>query len=109
MSRKGKTALYAVGAFGFMLLLIWGMAAQQGIDPTHPRTRNIWLLAVVVALYASIRGAVFIERLQYRKSRTVQEDELPPSRHSRDIRDRMAARKARVEAARKKSEEEGDA
>lgn len=106
MSRKAKTALYAVGAFIFMLLLIWGMAAQQGIDPTHPRSRNIWLLAVVVALYASIRGAVFVERMQFRKARKVEPEEKQPSRHSRDVSERMAARKARVEAARKKAEQD---
>ncbi len=107
MSRKARTALYALGAFLFMLLLIVTMAWQQGIDPFHPRTRMIWLLAVVVALYVSLRGAIFVERLQFRKSQKAAE-EGPPSRLSANINDRMAARKARVEAARKKAGKKGE-
>ena len=52
-------------------------------------------------------GAVFIERIQYRRERK-QADDAPPSRLSNNINDRMAARKARVEAARKKAEQRGE-
>ena len=107
MSRKTRTFLYAASAFVVMILLVFLMAWQQGINPLHPRTRMYWLAAAVAALYISIRGAVFIERIQYRRERK-QAEEAPPSRLSNNIKDRMAARKARVEAARKKAEERGD-
>ncbi|WP_084396793.1 hypothetical protein [Henriciella aquimarina] len=103
MSRKTKTALYATGAFLVLLLMIFLMAWQQGVNPLHPRTRMYWLLAVVVALYVSIRGSIFVERIQYRRSQKAAEEEAP-SRLSANIKDRMAARKARVAAAQKKAE-----
>ncbi|MEM5517268.1 hypothetical protein WNY37_09920 [Henriciella sp. AS95] len=99
MSRKTRTFVYAAGAFAIMLLMIVLMAWQQGVDPFHPRTRMYWLAAVVTALYLSLRGAVFVERLQFRRSKR-QERVDTPSRLSKNIDDRMAARKARVEAAR---------
>lgn len=107
MSRKTRTFLYAGIAFAFMIVLVFLMAWQQGINPLHPRTRMYWLAAVVAALYISLRGAVFVERLQYRRERKA-EEEAPPSRLSANIKDRMAARRARVEAARKKAEEKGE-
>lgn len=108
MSRRSRTAVYALGAFVVMLLLIWLMAMQQGVDPFHPRTRNYWFAAVLAAIYLSLRGAIFVERLQYRRQNR-QERTDTPSRLSRNIDDRMAARKARVEAARKKAEDKDDA
>ncbi|MGB3624619.1 MAG: hypothetical protein WA989_02255 [Henriciella sp.] len=101
MSRRTRTFIYAAAAFAVMLVMILLMAWQQGIDPFHPRTRMYWLAAVLAAVYLSLRGAVFIERLQYRRSQR-QERTDTPSRLSRNIDDRMAARKARVEAARQK-------
>lgn len=38
MSRKTRTALYAVLAFVFMVLLILSMAWYNGVNPFHPRT-----------------------------------------------------------------------
>ena len=101
MSRKTRTALYAVLAFAFMVLLILSMAWYNGVDPFHPRTRTYWLAAVVAALYISLRGAIFVERIQYRRERKAEEAETP-SRLSANVKDRMAARKARVAAAHKK-------
>ncbi|MEE2878357.1 MAG: hypothetical protein VX593_05070 [Pseudomonadota bacterium] len=105
MSRRTRTLLYAGCAFAAMVLMIFLMAWQQGINPLHPRTRNYWLAAILAAVYISIRGAVFVERLQYRRERKA-EEEMPPSRLSANINDRMAARRARVEAARKKAAQE---
>lgn len=101
MSRRTRTFVYAAAAFAVMLVMILLMAWQQGIDPFHPRTRMYWLAAVLAAVYLSLRGAVFVERLQYRRSQR-QERVDTPSRLSKNIDDRMAARKARVEAARQK-------
>lgn len=101
MSRKTRTALYAVLAFVLMVLLILSMAWYNGVNPFHPRTRMYWLAAVVAALYISLRGAIFVERIQYRRERKAEEAETP-SRLSANIKDRMAARKARVAAAQKK-------
>ncbi|RIJ22234.1 hypothetical protein D1224_11810 [Henriciella barbarensis] len=101
MSRKSRTALYAVLAFVLMVLLILSMAWYNGVNPFHPRTRMYWLAAVVAALYISLRGAIFVERIQYRRERKAEEAETP-SRLSANVKDRMAARKARVAAARKK-------
>jgi hypothetical protein len=103
MSRKLRTALYAAGTFVLMLLLILSMAWYNGVDPFHPRTRMYWLAAIVAALYISLRGAIFIERIQYRRERKADVAETP-SRLSANVKDRMAARKARVEAAREKAE-----
>ena len=105
MSRKTRTALYAGLAFASMLLLILSMAWYNGVDPFHPRTRMYWLAAVVAALYISLRGAVFVERIQYRRERKADEAETP-SRLSNNIKDRMAARKARVAAAQEKAKAE---
>lgn len=102
MSRKTRTALYAVLAFAAMLLLILSMAWYNGVNPFHPRTRMYWLAAVLAALYVSLRGSIFVERIQYRRERKA-EEQTPPSRLSANIKDRMAARKARVEAAQKKT------
>lgn len=102
MSRKTRTVLYAALAFILMLLLILSMAWYNGVNPFHPRTRMYWLAAVVAALYISLRGAIFVERLQYRRERKADETEAP-SRLSANIKDRMAARKARVAAAQKKA------
>ena len=107
MSRRARTALYAVSAFIVLVVMIFLMAWQQEINPLHPRTRMYWLAAVLAAMYISIRGAVFVERIQYRRTRK-QAENAPPSRLSNNIKDRMAARKARVEAARKKAEERRD-
>lgn len=104
MSRKTRTALYAVLAFVFMVLLILSMAWYNGVNPFHPRTRMYWLAAVVAALYISLRGAIFVERIQYRRERKAEEAETP-SRLSANVKDRMAARKARVAAAHKKQGE----
>ncbi|WP_300378451.1 hypothetical protein [Henriciella sp.] len=108
MSRRTKTVLYAAGAFLVLLLVIFLMAWQQGVNPFHPRTRMYWLLAVVVALYVSIRGAVFVERMQFRKSQKPLSPEDAPSRYSSKLSDRMAARKARVEAALKQADQQKD-
>lgn len=105
MSRKTRTALYAVLAFAAMLLLILSMAWYNGVNPFHPRTRMYWLAAVLAALYVSLRGSIFVERIQYRRERKA-EEQATPSRLSANIKDRMAARKARVEAAQKKSGED---
>lgn len=104
MSRRARTALYAICALAVMLVLIWLMAWQQNVDPFHPRTRNYWFAAVLAAIYLSLRGAIFVERLQYRRNNR-QERGDTPSRLSKNIDDRMAARKARVEAARQKAED----
>jgi len=104
MSRKKRTFIYAASAFAIMLFMIVLMAWQQGVDPFHPRTRMYWLAAVVTALYLSLRGAIFVERLQYRRGQR-QDRADTPSRLSKNIDDRMAARKARVEAARQKQEQ----
>ena len=109
MSRKARTALYAVIAFIILIGMVFLMAWQQGIDPLHPRTGNYWFAAALAALYISIRGSVFIERLQYRRERRAESDGTPePSRLSANVRDRMAARHARVEAARRKAEERSE-
>ncbi|WP_084418554.1 hypothetical protein [Henriciella litoralis] len=107
MSRKARTFVYIAISFVCMLLLILTMAWSQGVDPFHPRTRMYWLAAVLAGLYISIRGAVFIERIQYRRERKAEEAETP-SRLSNNIKDRMAARKARVAAAQKKAQQRGE-
>ena len=102
MSRKVRTAVYAAIAFIVLLLLVLSMAWSSGVDPFHPRTRMYWLAAVLAALYIAIRGSVFVERLQFRRERKAEEAETP-SRLSNNVKDRMGARKARGEAARKKA------
>ena len=109
MSRKARTALYAVCAFAILIGMVFLMAWQQGIDPLHPRTRNYWLAAALAALYISIRGSVFLERVQYSRERKAESDGDPQAgRLSNNIKDRMAARHARVAAAREKAEKRQD-
>ncbi|WP_018146976.1 hypothetical protein [Henriciella marina] len=108
MSRKTRTALYAGCAFILMVLLILSMAWYNGVNPLHPRTRTYWLAAIVAALYISLRGAIFVERIQFRRAQKADDAEVP-SRLSANVKDRMAARKARVAAAQKKTEQDKNA
>ena len=88
MTRKTRTIVYSVGAFIALTVLILLTAWQQGVNPFHPRTRHIWALSLVAALYAAIRGSVYVERWQHRKEME-KLDTTPASRHSTNIKDRM--------------------
>ena len=108
MTRRRKTLLYGSIAFVICVILIVATAYSQGADPFHPRTRHIWALSLIAALYASFRGAILVERLLHSQSgrKLVKGLGLFKSEHAIDKR--MAARKARVEAAKAKASEQGE-
>ena len=97
--------MYGAIAFAICVILILTTAYSQGADPFHPRTRHIWALSLFAALYASFRGARIVEQLMRKMSNGGQgRFGLFKSEHAIDKR--MAARKARVEAANKRQSDE---
>ena len=105
MTRRKKTLMYGAIAFAVCVVLILTTAYSQGADPFHPRTRHIWALSLFAALYASFRGARIVEQLMRKLSNGGQgRYGLFKSEHAIDKR--MAARKARVEAAQQRQDDE---
>ena len=105
-----------IGAIAFVVcvILILATAYSQGVNPLHERSRHIWLLSLVAAFYASFRGAMIYDRMSRRWSGKAAQDEAQGkgvmSLFQKDhaIDQRMAARKARVAAAKAKAEAEGE-
>ncbi len=97
MTRRNTILLYSAIAFVTCVILILVTAYNIGADPLHPRSRHIWLLSLVAALYASVRGAMIVERMTHGQG-------LPGLfRKQHAIDKRMAARRRRVEAAEAKA------
>lgn len=107
MSRR--FLLFTAVAFVICLGLILLTAYSVGADPLHPRSRHIWGMSLVAALYASVRLSMIV--IRYLDAREFQEGisywtGLPIfGRKEHAIDRRMAARKARVEAAQKRANE----
>ncbi|MEP1142878.1 MAG: hypothetical protein ABJH52_04100 [Henriciella sp.] len=94
---------------GFFLVcvgLVFLTAYSVGADPLHPRSRNIWALSLIAALYASVRLAMIAGKII-----DAQSGEGDPvlfglfGKKDHAIDKRLAARKARVEAAQKRANE----
>ncbi len=89
--------------------VMWGMAAQAGLNPLAPELTWITLAAFVTALYIAARISLVIRKRQRRsvaeaeaEGRPVGSADKPPGSPG-SIEDRMAARRARVEAAKAKA------
>ncbi len=111
MTRRTKVFFYGLAAFALLSLLIVTTAYMQGADPFHPRSRHIWALSLIAAAYAGFRGAIIIDRMM--KWNAGGSDARPKLRgfgmlggKTHAIDKRMAARKARVEAAQKKQKDQ---
>lgn len=116
MTRRQSIWTITLLAFLVCAVLILSTAYSQGADPLHPRSRHIWALSLLAAAYVSYRGAIIFENLRNpaegkaaggagRLLRLFRTKEHPIDR-------RMAARRARVAAARERArpeqrEEEG--
>lgn len=105
MTRRKKTLLYGAIAFVFCVALIVSTAYSQGVNPFDPDTRGIWAISLVAAVYASFRGAMIFERLSrsFSKPQSSSGADKPRGfslfKNDHAIDKRMAARRARVEAA----------
>ncbi len=106
MKRRKRTLFIAVGAFVFCSALVLSTAYSQGADPLHPRSRHIWGLSLLAAAYVSYRGAIIFEKLL-----SAPEPGKPQgagrlnilAKKDHAIDRRMAARRARVAAAKERS------
>ncbi|MEO0549838.1 MAG: hypothetical protein AAFZ91_07945 [Pseudomonadota bacterium] len=104
MTRRTRITLLSLAAFVVCCALILGTAYSQGADPFHPRSRHIWIASLFAAAYASFRGSLIIDRMmRWRKDGKAGRPKLRgmggiKSGHA--INRRMAARQARVDAAR---------
>ncbi|MEM1146384.1 MAG: hypothetical protein AAGA72_01690 [Pseudomonadota bacterium] len=101
MSRR--FLLIASSAFLICVALIFLTAYGVGADPLHPRSRHIWGLSLIAAAYASIRLAMIAGKILDARN-----DADEPSmfglfrKREHAIDRRLEARRARLEAAKKK-------
>jgi len=110
MSRQLKTFFVAVALFVLCAGLLLITAYAQGADPFHPRSRMTWLLGLVMALYAAIRLAMIFDRsLNWFQQGKTGRPYLWRfgflNRSAHPIDQRMAERRARVQAARHREQE----
>ncbi len=96
---------------------IYGLARLQGLDLLDPQVRTIAGLAVLTALYVGLRVAMVVRRLLARREVDDSADGMPPGRspskkksafsrwgRSATLDARLAARQARLDAARERLE-----
>ena len=104
MSRR--FLLLSSGAFVICVSLVLLTAYSVGADPFHPRSRHIWLLSLVAAGYASIRLAMIAGKMIDARSGEGDSAALGIfGKKEHDIDRRLAERKARVEAAKKRAKD----
>lgn len=99
MSRRNRILRNGAIAFVACVLIILSTAYSVGADPLHPRTRHIWALSLFAAFYVSFRGAKIAEQLMQKMSKANGGTGFGLFKSEHAIDKRMAARKARVEAA----------
>lgn len=108
MSRRQTFVLLAIALFILCAGLVVLTAYAQGADPLHPRSRHIWLVSLIAAFYAAIRIAMILDSVMSWRERLETDDAprmfgfLKKTDHAIDKR--MAERRARVAAAKDKSE-----
>ena len=97
---------------GFLICsgLILLTAYSVGADPFHPRSRHIWALSLVAAAYASVRASMIIGKfLDAREDADIDSPwaGIPLfGKKEHAIDRRLAERRARVEAAKKRQQED---
>ena len=100
------TAVFFVLCTGLMILAAYNF----GADPFHERSRHIWALSLIAAAYASIRISMIISR--YLDARELENGTSPLTglglfgKKDHAIDRRLAERRARLEAARKRQQTE---
>lgn len=101
MNETGKTALYVFGTFIVCAVIMIATAYSVGADPLDPGRRHIWALSLFAALYVSFRIVTVVRKLM--RTTNLKDVDIPlVSTKEHDIDKRMAARKARVDAAKAK-------
>lgn len=107
MSKRLRFWLITLVAFFISCGLVVLTAYSVGADPFHPRSRHIWALSLVAAAYASIRLAMIAGRfLDAREGEGTGMGLFGKKDHAIDRR--LAARRARVDAAKTKPQEDDD-
>jgi hypothetical protein len=109
MNKRTRFWTLATGAFVLCCGLVLLTAYSVGADPFHPRSRHIWALSLVAAGYASIRLAMIIGR--WIDAQGSDGAEMPfglLGKKDHAIDRRLAERRARLEAAQKRSNEAED-
>lgn len=106
MSRR--FLLLTAGAFVICVSLVLLTAYNVGADPLHPRSRHIWALSLVAALYASVRLAMIAGKILDARNGNGNGDAFGIGlfgKKDHAINRRLEERKARVEAAQKRANE----
>ncbi len=109
MSSRTRFWVIATVTFVISCAVVVLTAYNVGADPFHSRSRHIWALSLVAAAYASVRIAMVVNRFFDARAADDGGSALSgvPFFGKKDhvIDRRMAARRARVEAAQKTSKE----
>jgi len=105
MSKRSRFWLITFVAFFISCGLVVLTAYSVGADPFHPRSRHIWALSLVAAAYASIRLAMIAGRfLDAQEGDGSGTGLFGKKDHAIDRR--LAARRARVDAAKTNPQED---
>ncbi|MEO1660518.1 MAG: hypothetical protein AAFR51_05990 [Pseudomonadota bacterium] len=110
MSRRFLILMGSI--FVICVAVMIAAAFHFGADPFHERSRHIWALTLIAAAYVAFRIAMIVDR--YLEHKELQEgvsywSGLPIfGRRDHAIDKRMAKRRARVEAARKRDKDSED-
>lgn len=112
MSSRARFWMITLVVFIISCAIILVTAYSVGADPFHPRSRHIWALSLIAAGYASIRISMIVGRFLDARENDDGSSALSgvPFFGNKDhtIDRRMAERRARVEAAQKRSKETTD-
>lgn len=107
MSKRSRFWLVALAAFVVCCGLVLLTAYSVGADPLHPRSRHIWALSLVAAAYASIRLSMIVGRFLDAREGDGHSAGLGLfGKKDHAVDRRLAERRARVEAANAKSQDE---
>ena len=109
MSRRTRFWSMTAAAFVLCSSIVLLTAYSVGADPLHPRSRHIWALSLVAALYASIRISMIAGRFLDARAQDSEDSAPLPfgpfSKKEHAIDRRLAERRARVEAAQNRAKD----
>ena len=104
MSRR--FLLLSGGAFIICVGLVLLTAYSVGADPFHPRSRHIWALSLIAAAYASIRLAMIAGKILDARAGEGEAGAFGLfTKKEHAIDRRLAERRARLEAAKKRAKD----
>lgn len=108
MSKRARFWIISFVGFIICSALIVLTAYSVGADPFHPRSRHIWALSLVAAAYASVRASMIIGKFLDARDNVDIDSPLAgiPLFGKKDhaIDRRLAERRARLDAAKKKQQ-----